>query len=149
MTATRFDLGQPGHFVGAHRCRFHLHTHLRGFCVSTVGEWFPEGAAEIRPLAAEPGSFYETMIFELDRSGFPGTKLIDGGYASERSEANGLHHDGLLLVEAAGLPGDPGGLLCDRECGTVEMGRAWCALQLNHDGPCAPGRGATAMEDEP
>lgn len=36
----RQEFGQAGHFVGAAKCRFHLHTHARGYCVSTVGEWF-------------------------------------------------------------------------------------------------------------
>ena len=63
--------GDPGHFCGASRCRWHLHTHFNGWCVSSVGEYKPAELAgdEWEPLGASfddrGGRLYETMVFAL------------------------------------------------------------------------------------
>jgi hypothetical protein len=65
--------GQAGHFIAADRCRFHLHTHVNGYCVSTVGEYYPlwlskdESADE--PATIGLGRLYETMVFRLSGNG--------------------------------------------------------------------------------
>ncbi len=60
--------GRAGHLIVADSCRFHLHTHVGQWCVSTVGEWY------MRPIDDEPHEIgfrrlYETMVFEVDADG--------------------------------------------------------------------------------
>jgi hypothetical protein len=53
--------GQAGHFVGDLRCRWHLHTHVNGYCVSSVGEWYHRSSlVEVSFLC-----LYETKVFDL------------------------------------------------------------------------------------
>jgi hypothetical protein len=65
----RRNFGRPGHFIAADSCRFHLHTHVNGYCISTVGEyWMPQLPG--RPAPTAPTSIgynrlYETMVFPL------------------------------------------------------------------------------------
>lgn len=59
--------GQAGHFCAADKCRFHLHTHVGKYCVSTVGEYFPGEATEPEQLGLD--RLYETMVFQLDDNG--------------------------------------------------------------------------------
>lgn len=60
--------GQPGHFIGARNCHFHLHTHVNGYCVSTVGEWRPSGPdAPTEEIGHQ--RLYETMVFKLNAAG--------------------------------------------------------------------------------
>lgn len=56
--------GDPGHFIGARDCRYHLHTHVNGYCISTVGEYRPSGG-----LMEQVGHerLYETMVFPADK----------------------------------------------------------------------------------
>jgi hypothetical protein len=61
--------GMAGHFIGSNECCFHLHTHVRGFCVSTVGEYRPLVGGERRMMEIGYQRFFETMVF----------KLVDGG----------------------------------------------------------------------
>lgn len=70
--------GQPGHFIAADRCRWHLHTHVKGskmYCVSSVGEYVPAGRDAKEPLYGrgprELPTFYETMVFEIGDDGEP------------------------------------------------------------------------------
>jgi hypothetical protein len=65
--------GHAGHFIGAMDCIFHLHTHVtatdgRRFCVSTVGDYWPNRGAD---APAEIGfrRLYETMVFRLSDDG--------------------------------------------------------------------------------
>ncbi len=50
------------------RCRFHLHTHVNGFCISTVGALFmkPE---DKKPEEIGLDRLYETMVFRLNDAG--------------------------------------------------------------------------------
>ncbi len=42
----------PGHFIGAHDCKFHLNTYLgNGYSVSTIGEYWPD--SEVRKIYAK------------------------------------------------------------------------------------------------
>lgn len=59
-------LGTAGHVPSpiADHLRFHLHTHVGRYCVSTVGELlFKPGTTEFETLTA--GCFYETKAFLL------------------------------------------------------------------------------------
>lgn len=64
--------GQAGHFCAAHLCRYHLHTHVGRFCISTVGEYAlkdPQDPNPDRRTLTPMGAsdfLYETMVFELD-----------------------------------------------------------------------------------
>ena len=66
MSGKREYFGCAGHFICSHDCRFHIHTHVNGYCVSTVGEYRPpyieagKGWEEIGY-----GRIYETMVFKL------------------------------------------------------------------------------------
>lgn len=63
MTATSW-FGYPGHFIGAPKCRFHLHTHVGRYCVSSVGDYWPRDAVGAVEIGA--GRLYETMVFDLE-----------------------------------------------------------------------------------
>lgn len=58
----------PGHLCVADRCTFHLHTHVRGYCVSTVGDFRPDGPGG-RAETIGAGRLYETMVFRLQDDG--------------------------------------------------------------------------------
>jgi len=56
--------GQAGHHICSDRCRFHLHTHVGGFCVSTVGESYVDHRDD-EPDEVGADRLYETMVFRL------------------------------------------------------------------------------------
>ncbi len=58
-------LGQAGHFCAAKSCRYHLHTHVGNWCISTVGEYFPPSENGEMESLGGGGFYYETMVFEL------------------------------------------------------------------------------------
>lgn len=62
--------GQAGHFICSDRCRWHLHTHVNGYCVSSVGEFF-RNADDEKPTNVDRDHLYETMVFRLTWSGEP------------------------------------------------------------------------------
>lgn len=57
--------GYPAHFVGAHKCRFHLCTRVGNYIVSTVGDYFADGKP-LQPLGSGEDSLFETMVFDFD-----------------------------------------------------------------------------------
>lgn len=59
--------GRPGHFIGARNCLFRLHTHVGRWCVSTVGEYMPNGTEQPRTIGVD--RFFETMVFRCDAKG--------------------------------------------------------------------------------
>lgn len=60
--------GQAGHLIVARSCSFHLHTHVNGYCVSTVGEYRSRGPyAAIEEIGCD--RLYETMVFKLNAEG--------------------------------------------------------------------------------
>lgn len=65
--------GQPGHFIGAEQCRFHLHTHVGSYCVSTVGNYFPKATPgnEGKREEVGDGRFFETVVFRLGENDAP------------------------------------------------------------------------------
>jgi hypothetical protein len=62
--------GYPGHFICADRCKFHVHTHVNGFCVSTVGMYYVR-ALDMKPTEVGHGRLFETMVFPLGPDGEP------------------------------------------------------------------------------
>ena len=63
--------GEAGHACCAHDCLFHMHTHVNGYCVSTVGDY--RVRVKNRP-AEEPedvgfNRLYETMVFQIEKDG--------------------------------------------------------------------------------
>jgi hypothetical protein len=59
--------GRAGHFICAGRCQMHLHTHVNGYCVSTVGELRAKpDDEEFTPIGHN--RLYETMVFKEDES---------------------------------------------------------------------------------
>ncbi len=69
--------GRAGHFCAAYNCQFHLHTHVGKYCISTVGEYHPNGPhGKMETLGAGKNDFYETMVFEHDElTGDNGSEL--------------------------------------------------------------------------
>lgn len=56
--------GHAGHFIGASRCLFHLHTRIGDYRISTVGNYFPrEGDDE--PTTVGIARLYETYVFRI------------------------------------------------------------------------------------
>lgn len=91
--------GQPGHFICADRCVFHLHTHVGKYCISTVGEYFPLGLPAREGTKPEPTGaskhLYETMVFELDekKESIVNYSELDARRWMTRDEANNGHLD--------------------------------------------------------
>lgn len=150
---SRMYYGQAGHFVGAKRCRFHLHTHVRGFCVSSVGEWFPKAQAHNADdwsvvgveMSSVSGSFYETMVFQLGVDGDHNARPEVTMHFRDRDEANAGHEIAVRAVEDGAFETErfagravP---LCDRLHSHSSGEPVFrCALLAHHAGECAPGR---------
>lgn len=68
LAQTRWEwFGHPGHFILCYRCCWHLHTHVGGYCVSSVGGLHPRGDEvwDLRhePLGADRDHLFETLVF--------------------------------------------------------------------------------------
>ena len=106
-------LGRPGHFVGADNCRFHLHTHVAGYCVSTVGDYRPphvwdESMGGLRAREREDPMdeighrrFFETMVFLLTESGddVQDWQEVDFAAYATTAEADAGHEQMVSRVE--------------------------------------------------
>lgn len=57
------ELGCPGHFICADRCRFRRHTQVGKYRVSTVGDFFPKHAGPRDRIGAGENDWFETMVF--------------------------------------------------------------------------------------
>lgn len=79
--------GQAGHFCASDSCRFHLHTHVNGYCVSTVGDYWPGKTRETIGV----DRLYETMVFVLDAKGETNGDNIDFAAYNDRDDANAGH----------------------------------------------------------
>lgn len=74
--------GYGGHFIGWRNCRFHLHTRVGDYRISTVGDYHPPSNPknEPEPLGLGPDSLYETMVFRVEGHGTHGEgEFVDGG----------------------------------------------------------------------
>lgn len=63
----RIELGCAGHFIAATHCRWHRHTQIGDYRISSVGDYYPPRGREHderrETLGADPLSFFETMVF--------------------------------------------------------------------------------------
>lgn len=89
MSAPRW-YGQAGHFCASYNCQFHLHTHVNGYCISTVGEYFPRNGDKQDTVGV--GRLYETMVFQVDAEDavLDWSGLWTEGY-NDRDAANAGH----------------------------------------------------------
>lgn len=86
------DLSRPGHFIASDRCRFFRHTHIgERYCVSTVGDYYPEGSG--RRVAIGWERFFETYVFDLAASEGDRWNEIDSLPAQTREDATTAHED--------------------------------------------------------
>ena len=62
--------GWAGHLCVGHDCRFHLHTEVGNYRISTVGEYFSplNKTGKMETLGGGEKDFYETMVFKLSQS---------------------------------------------------------------------------------
>lgn len=83
--------GRAGHFISAHRCRFHLHTHVGRFCISTVGDLYYDRDQK-EPSEIGSGYLYETMVFDHTRAEDAGRwEQIAIWSCNDSDEADRLH----------------------------------------------------------
>ena len=105
---TRVYFGYPGHFCASHNCRWHLHTHVNGWCVSTVGDYHPRSNKESDPPeTVGVGRYYETYVAPIAAgSEEPGAGEVVCGYNDHKDAEQGheLHvqmaERGTLAVES-------------------------------------------------
>jgi hypothetical protein len=64
----RWD-GHPGHLIVAGRCRFHLHTRIGDYRISTIGDWFPEGWEGETGKKIGVDRTHETFVFRVTGPG--------------------------------------------------------------------------------
>ena len=94
--------GQAGHFCAADQCRYHLHTHVGKYCISTIGEYFVR-SDDKKPTPFGTSTYlYETMVFVLDETGSPETyNEIDTKRTKTRDKAAAAHAE--LCEKYAGV----------------------------------------------
>lgn len=91
--------GQAGHFCAANQCRFHLHTHIGKYCVSTVGDYYPRGSSIDGPDTIGLDRLYETMVFIIQDDGETNGQNIDFNPYNDRISANAGHLEMCLKYE--------------------------------------------------
>lgn len=67
---TRKYYGYPGHLIVSRSCLFWLHTHVPGYCISTIGDYYPENKRHRGGRAWERDTigcdrYLETFVFEI------------------------------------------------------------------------------------
>lgn len=105
--------GYPGHFIGAHDCRFRLNTRVGPWIVSTVGEYTPRLlSSEVRPLGGGTHDLYETMVFVAKREAGCGCWVQESG--AERDCVRYATHE-------------------EAQSGHLAMCEKWAAVPLDDD----------------
>ncbi len=67
-------LGMAGHLCVSNGCLFHLHTHVNGYCISTVGSFYPDQANRPGYMnTVSTDATHETMAFKLLEGECPGS----------------------------------------------------------------------------
>lgn len=61
---SRTELGCAGHLIVASRCRWHRHTQVGLFRISSIGNYYPDPKGERDRLGAGEDSFFETLVFK-------------------------------------------------------------------------------------
>lgn len=59
--------GYAGHLIVAKKCRFHLSTRVGDYRISTVGDYWPDGATAPEEIGV--GRLYETFVFRVSGPG--------------------------------------------------------------------------------
>lgn len=85
-------LGRAGHFIGSRSCLFHLHTHVNGKCVSTVGEYYPIDWVKKQPMEIGYNRTYETLIGVILPSGEIEGDVVEGYKDYEAATAGHMRH---------------------------------------------------------
>lgn len=82
--------GTAGHFIGAERCCFRLHTSVGKFRVSTVGCYHPLHSHDVA-VEIGHGRMYETYVFDLGEDGEPVAwqEIDSAGYNDAAAAAAG------------------------------------------------------------
>jgi hypothetical protein len=95
LAVTRRYFGNAGHFVASSQCRFHLHTHVGRFCVSSVGDYYPRGATDPERIGCD--RFYETFVFELgDDDEIASYTEIDASDGYDDADAANAGHEAMV-----------------------------------------------------
>lgn len=84
--------GRAGHFICADRCQFHMHTHVNGYCISTIGEMYSGYIPTGEPEPVGYKRLYETMVFRLNKRGddlASGSEIDMKAYNEEAAAAAG------------------------------------------------------------
>src|SRR5690554_4769830 len=91
--------GYPGHFIASNNCRFHMHTRVGKWRISTVGDYWPTPlpGRERKRDTIGLGRYYETAIVEVDGHGEHGEGIVVGdhwihGYEGEDAKVADLGH---------------------------------------------------------
>tara|TARA_Y100000034_G_scaffold33928_1_gene41557 strand:- start:47282 stop:47602 length:321 start_codon:yes stop_codon:yes gene_type:complete len=84
-------LGMAGHLCIANKCRFHLHTKVGPYTISTVGAYYPFGN-EMEEVA--PGREYETFVYKGEVK-----ESVDSGRISLKEDAEGDPYKADKLAE--------------------------------------------------
>lgn len=61
--------GTAGHWCCADKCLFRLHTHVGQYCISTIGEYYPNGVDGEMKYISYSG-YYETMVFDEEKDNY-------------------------------------------------------------------------------
>lgn len=81
--------GYAGHFIGSPRCRFHLHTRIGNFRISTVGSYYPTDNRD-EPTEVGLGRLYETYVFRISGECRQCTPPCGAGEISDWCEIDSL-----------------------------------------------------------
>lgn len=65
MSAWRWE-GHAGHLIVSNRCRFHMHTRIGNYRISTIGDYWPEGHTGDQPEEIGLGRTHETYVFRVE-----------------------------------------------------------------------------------
>ncbi len=84
----RKNFGRAGHFICADYCRFHLHTHVGKFCISTVGD-YRVNRDDVKMTEIGYKRIYETMVFDTKSRKSRWTELDMAGYGNEAAAEKG------------------------------------------------------------
>ena len=94
----RKNFGRAGHLIVSDSCRFHLHTHVGKFCVSTVGD-YRVNRDDARMTEVGYKRMYETMVFNTKSKAARWQELEMAGYGNEAAAEKG-HEEMVAKYEA-------------------------------------------------
>lgn len=107
--------GYPGHFIASNSCRFHLHTRVGDWRISTVGDYWPRPVRGEEPHQETIGfrRYYETAIVAVSGFGEHGEGEVVGdhwiyGYEGEDATPADLGHMEWCRMVASGWTPEDG-----------------------------------------